>query len=62
MEPTCEGLDLKIHDVFINVSSEKWTSLAIETGKDTVLSALKNQIIKGWPPTRNECPKETIRD
>ena len=55
-KPTCEGLDLKIYDVFLNASSEKCTHLVTETGKD-VLSALKNQIIKGWPLTRSECPK-----
>ena len=42
VEPTCEGLDLKIHNVFLNASTEKWTSLVTETDKDSMLSSLKN--------------------
>ena len=54
--PTCEGLDLKIHDVFLNVSNDKCNSMATETGKDTVMQALKHEIVKGWPNMRTECP------
>ena len=52
-EPTCEGLDLKIHDVFLNASGEKCNSLENETSKDPVLIALKHMIIKGWPKQVN---------
>ena len=55
-EPTCEGLDLKVHDVFLNANSEKCVSLANETSKDPVLIALKHMIIKGWPKQRGKCP------
>ena len=54
--PTCSGLDLKINDVFLNASDERCISLAQETDKDEVLVALKNQIIKGWPKMRDDCP------
>ena len=56
-EPICKGLDLKIHDIYLNASSNKCVSLAAETYKDETLVALKNQIIKGWPPMRSECLK-----
>ena len=55
-ELTCEGLDLKIHDVSLNASDEKCISLATETDKDAVMQALKHQIIKGWPSIRTGCP------
>ena len=55
-EPTCSGLDLKINDIFLNASKEKCISLAKETDKDEALLALKNQIIKGWPDNRSDCP------
>lgn len=58
IKPMCEGLDLKIHDVYLNMSPEKCVSLEEQTCKDLVLSSLKNQIIKGWPPNRSECPKD----
>ena len=50
--PTSKGLDLKIQDVYLNMSSDKCMSLATETNKDEVLSTLKNQIIKSWPVQR----------
>ena len=56
VKPTCKGLDLKIHDVFLNVSGEKCDSLAKETSKDPVLNALKYTVIEGWPKQRSECP------
>ena len=56
-EPMCQGLDMKIHDVYLNARSEKCVSLATETSKDETLVALKNQIIKGWLPMRSECLK-----
>ena len=56
-EPTCKGLDLKIHDIYLNASSNKCVSLAAETYKDETLVVLKNQIIKGWPLMRSECLK-----
>ena len=55
-EPTCSGLDLKINDIYLNASKEKCISLAKEMDKDETLLALKNQIIKGWPDNRNNCP------
>ena len=55
-EPTCESLYLKVHNVFVNVSSEKCVSLAVETSKDPVLIVLKHMIIKGWPKQGSECP------
>ena len=66
-DPTCKGLDLKIHDIYINTSNERCMSLAKETDKDEILIALKNVIIKGWPNTRSECPQNlrkfwTFRD
>ena len=54
--PTCSGLDLKINDVYLNASDERCISLAHETDKDEVLVTLKNQIIKGWPKLRDDCP------
>ena len=54
-KPTCEGLDLKIHDMYLNASDDKCLSLASETTKDPTMKALKHQIIKGWPSIRSEC-------
>ena len=59
--PTCSGLDLKINDVYLNASDERCISLAHETDKDEVLVTLKNQIIKGWPKMRDECPMSLKR-
>ena len=56
-KPTCEGLDLKIHDVYLNASDDKCLSLTAETDKDPMMQALKHQIIKGWPYIRSECGK-----
>ena len=56
-ELTCKGLDLKIHDVYLNASEDKCLSLATETSKDPVMQALKHKIIKGWPHSRSECGK-----
>ena len=56
VELTCQGLDLKIQDVYLNASDDKCMSLATETDKDEVLVTLKSQIIKGWPSNRSECP------
>ena len=55
-EPTCSGLDLKINDIYLNASEERCISLAKETEKDELLVALKNQVIKGWPDKRCDCP------
>ena len=60
IEPTCQGLDLKIQDVYLNASDEKCLSLASETDKDEILVALKSQIIKGWPGQREECPRNLL--
>ena len=57
MEPTCKGLDLKIHEIFLNASMEKCASLVVETTKDHIMQALKNQIVKGWPGIMSECIK-----
>ena len=46
-EPTCQGLDIKIQDIYLNTSNEKCLSLAGETDKDEILVMLKNTIIKG---------------
>ena len=59
-EPTCQGLDMKIQDVNLNVSSKKCISLPTEMSKDPVLMALKNKIIKGWPNQRSKCLKDLI--
>ena len=56
-KPTCEGLDLKIHNIYLNTSNDKCLSLATEMSKDPMMQALKHQIIKGWPHSRNECGK-----
>ena len=56
-EPTCKGLDLKVHDVFLNASREKCVSLANEMSKDPVLITLKHMIIEGWPKQRGKCPE-----
>ena len=55
--PTCEGLDLKIHNVYLNASDDKCLSLAAEMDKDPMMQALKHQIVKGWPHIRSECGK-----
>ena len=54
-ELMCQGLDLKIHDVYLNANEEKCKGLATETSKDETMQALKHQIIKGWPSIRSEC-------
>ena len=59
-EPTCKVLDLKIHDVYLNASSEKCALLTAEMSKDSVLMTLKNQMIKGWLGQRSECLKDLI--
>ena len=59
--PTFSGLDLKINDVYLNATDERCISLAHETDKDECLATLKNQIIKGWPDKRDECPM-VLRD
>ena len=59
-EPTCEGLDLKIQNVYLNTSNDKCLSLTTETDKDETLVALKSQIIKGWPGQRSECPRNLL--
>ena len=40
-ETICQGLDMKIPDVYLNASSEKCVSLAAKTSKDEVLCAHK---------------------
>ena len=45
-EPTCQGLDMKIHDVYLSASEGKCVSCAAETSKDEVLSALKIRSLK----------------
>ena len=55
-EPTFSGLDLKINDIYSNASKERCISLAQETERDELLVVLKNQIIKGWPDNRGNCP------
>ena len=59
-EPMCQGLDMKIHDVYLNVSSDKCVSLAAETEKRRSAMYTKNQIIKGWLGQRSECPRNLI--
>ena len=56
-KPTHEGMDIKIHDVYLNASDDKCLSLAAEMVKDPMMQALKHQIIKGWPHIRSECGK-----
>ena len=56
-KPTCEGLDLRIHNVYLNASGDKCLSLTAEIDKDPIMQALKHQIIKGWPHIRSECGK-----
>ena len=56
-EPICKGLELKVHDVFLNASSGKCVSLANEMSKHPVLIVLKHMIIKGWPRQRGKCPE-----
>ena len=43
-KPTCEGMDLKIHNVYLNASDDKCLSLDAETDKDPMMQALKCQI------------------
>ena len=56
-QPTCKGLDLKIQDVYLNISDDKCMSLASEINKDEILVTLKNMIIKDWPEMRDDCPQ-----
>ena len=56
-KPTCEGLDLKIHNIYLNASNDKCLGHATEMSKDPMMQALKHQIIKGWPHSRSECGK-----
>ena len=60
-EPTCEGLDLKVENIYVCASEDRCLSLAKETNKDEILIALKDMIIKGWPEKRDECPVK-LRD
>ena len=53
-KPTCEVLDLKIHDVYLNASDDKCLSLANEMSKYPMMQALKHQLIKGWPSIRSK--------
>ena len=46
--------------MYLNASDDKCLSLAAETDKDETLVALKNQIIKGWPGQRGECPRNLL--
>ena len=55
-EPTCKGLDIKVEDIYLNASEDRYISLARETDKDETLVALKNIIVKGWLDKRDECP------
>ena len=48
-EPTCEGLDLKVENIYLCTSKDRCLSLAKETDKDETLISLKDMIIKGWP-------------
>ena len=41
-DSTCRGVDMKIHDVYLNASSEKCMSLATKTSKHPVLVLLKH--------------------
>ena len=54
-ELTCKGLNLKIHNVYLNASDDKCLSLATEMSKGPMIQVLKHQIIKGWPSIRSEC-------
>ena len=60
VELTCQGLDLKIQDIYLNASDNKCLSLASETDKDEILVALKSQIIKGWPSIRSKCSSNLL--
>ena len=40
-KPTCEGLDLRIHNVYLNASDDKCLSLAAEMDKDPMMQALE---------------------
>ena len=55
-EPTCEGLDLKVENIYLCASKDRCLSLAKDTNKDEILITLKDMIIKGWPEKRDECP------
>ena len=55
-KPTCEGLDIKIHNVYLN-ANDKCLNLADEMTKDPMMQTLKHQVIKGWPHFRSECSK-----
>ena len=56
-DPTCQGLEMKMHVVYLNTSSEKCASLTGKMSEDETLVALKTQIFKGWLLMRSECLK-----
>ena len=47
---------MKVEDIYLNASDERYLSLSKETDKDETLVALKSMIIKGWSDKRDECP------
>ena len=42
-EPICEGLDLKIRDVYLNASDDKCLSLTNEMSKDFGITEMNSQ-------------------
>ena len=59
-EPTCKGLELKIQDIYLNASNDRYLSLASETENDEILVMLKAQTIKECPECRDKCPKNLV--
>jgi transposase InsO family protein len=53
-----KGLDITVHEIEsqINASPAKIAEIQQETARDSVLSALKEIIMSGWPHLRMDCP------
>ena len=49
-------LNVQIHDVCPQFSSERLQRIQAETAKDPELSALKEVVYNGWPTTVRELP------
>ena len=55
----CQGLDLKIQDVYLNASNDKCMSLAAETDKDENIGNTEKSHHKGLVQSERQMPKKS---
>ena len=60
-EPTCKGLDIKVHNVFLNASGEKCVSLASEMSKGFSIDTIKPHNYKRLAKTKKWMPKKNLK-